>query len=512
MNGGFSMPHNSNSGGMVRRGGSFASPVGSAGRISSAGRTGSLGRINSSVGRGQLPGNLSKSSGVPRVLGRGQVGHSTGGRIADLSKGNLSNLVNSRSHGSTHGAGDLLRRVGDRAGHSSVSKLTHVSIGQKLGLVHLGGREVAKIDRKGLRDLVHSAAGDRHLGVGGKSTLHHGLPGKLTGVLASGHGFAPGGCYPSKKHGHHFDWWFGNCFGGSSWCGYGYGYPSYGYPDYVCYQPTYIYPSCETQTTYPEIITVSSLEPTVGQTFLSADGEPAGATTEPTNDGSLASDAETATDASEPATASAEPASEPATANPASAEPATAEPATLEVQLAASTEEPSSSVEPTDLILTEASPSDREMPASLETPASSQSRAPSVDSSTSDLDLELVDVEMTAPGDAAANTGPRFRVKVRNAGRRELGKFLVSLLACKDAAINSTSLHTSLPVEKLAAGEETTLDFTLPVAAASLSAKSAAGPYNTLIAAVDSDERIAEGNEENNLALVDRAAMAVAGR
>jgi hypothetical protein len=38
-----------------------------------------------------------------------------------------------------------------------------------------------------------------------------------------------------------------------------------------------------------------------------------------------------------------------------------------------------------------------------------------------------------------------------------------------------------------------------------------AKPFNSLIAAVDSDERITEGNEENNLSLIDRMSIRLAG-
>jgi subtilase family serine protease len=122
----------------------------------------------------------------------------------------------------------------------------------------------------------------------------------------------------------------------------------------------------------------------------------------------------------------------------------------------------------------------------------------------SDADLELIDVRMVDAGKATTN-GPRFKVTVRNVGKRALDAFLVSLVACKDAQIDSTSVHASTTVDKLAAGDEATVE--VAFAANSLYLGSNAGGnkagFNTLIADVDSDERVSEGNEENNLALLD---------
>jgi hypothetical protein len=128
------------------------------------------------------------------------------------------------------------------------------------------------------------------------------------------------------------------------------------------------------------------------------------------------------------------------------------------------------------------------------------------------MDLELVNVQMVNAGSRESKVGPSFKVTVRNAGKRNLEKFLVSLVACKDAQIDSNSVHASTAVEELAAGAETSLTVTLPLEAMSLNtdAQGRLAPYKSLVAAVDSDERISEGNEENNLALIDRTSIQLA--
>jgi hypothetical protein len=130
-----------------------------------------------------------------------------------------------------------------------------------------------------------------------------------------------------------------------------------------------------------------------------------------------------------------------------------------------------------------------------------------------DMDLELINVEIADAGNRDADQGPRFKVTIRNAGKRDLEKFLVSLVACKDAQIDSASLHASATVDALAAGGETTVEVTLPAASLTLNrdVDGREAPFSTLIAAVDSDERINEGNEENNLSLIDRTSIRLAG-
>jgi hypothetical protein len=129
-----------------------------------------------------------------------------------------------------------------------------------------------------------------------------------------------------------------------------------------------------------------------------------------------------------------------------------------------------------------------------------------------DMDLELINVELVSAGGRESKTGPSFKVTVRNAGKQSLTKFLVSLVACRDSQIDSNSVHASATVEELAAGAATSVSVTLPLEAMSLGsdAQGRRTPYKTLVAAVDSDERISEGNEENNLALIDRTSIQLA--
>jgi hypothetical protein len=123
--------------------------------------------------------------------------------------------------------------------------------------------------------------------------------------------------------------------------------------------------------------------------------------------------------------------------------------------------------------------------------------------------VELVDVQLIDAGNAQANRGPKFKVIVRNSGKRDLDSFLVSLVACKDTAIDSRSVYAGATVGQLAAGGETAVEVTLAVESLAINRddQGRAAPYDTLIAAVDSDERLSENNEENNLALIDRTSV-----
>jgi hypothetical protein len=437
------------------------------------------GKLGDIVGRG-VGKDLGKDLG--KVVGNGKLGEVTKGRI---DRGRLSDLV-----GGKLGSKD-----------SPVGRGGSINDMLKGGRIRTGG--LAQIDRSKLRDLVKGIeAGNVKGPIGGKAGNIFGGINKLKLADAfrveklkpfhagdlHGAKFAtakhmthilPGGCFPTH-HDHCHDW-FNFCFGGF-WFDYHHSYNDhchdYYYYDNYCWEPVYVYPTCgvtfgaypEAAAAGPEIVTVASVKPV---------------TFEQPIDLSSPSDALLAAETGEeepnieitvdPATALAEALAAAQAANDAAADTTAVD--------AADENEPTAETKP---VITTQQP---------------------------ELDLELIDVEMADAGDRDANFGPRFKVTIRNSGKRSLESFIVSLVACKDSQIDSGSLHASATVERLAAGEETMVEVTLPADSLSLNRdnEGRATPFNTLIAAVDSDERITEGNEENNLSLIDRSSIRLAG-
>jgi hypothetical protein len=469
---------------------------------------------------GQLDSRLGKS------LDRGVIGQ----------KGNLGNLVGrgavkdlgsvkpgSGRLGDVLGSKDIAGRAGSVLGGSVIAG------GLKTGRIRTG--DLAKIDRSKLRDLVRGIEAGKG-GVGGllpgggkkgfdgivkgfdkaklAGAIHGGglkpfKPGNLLGGKSGFSGFKSksasilaAACFPHHHghhhhhhhgHGHWFDFWFG-----SFWYGGHYDHWHYDYCHYdpywydPCWYPVSTYPVCGvTFTPYPEVITVATTQPIMLDpeiTLASATEEVE--TAKPVVEeqdltgtdelDAIFGDAADDNAADKPASGVAD---ETATEDSETQTDSTLNEAAVDAAIA---ETRTSEVKPVD---------------------------PSVQS---DMDLELINVEMVSGGDREAGRGPSFKVTVRNAGKRNLEKFLVSLVACKDTQIDSNSVHASTTVEELAAGAETSISVTLPLEAMSLNSDTQGRqmPYKSLVAAVDSDERISEGNEENNLALIDRTSIQLA--
>jgi hypothetical protein len=359
-----------------------------------------------------------------------------------------------------------------------------------MGRINTGN--VAKIDRSKLRDLVKGieggkvarlAGGNRRDDLAGARVADAFRGGRNARFNTAGwlaNGAAPlkpleksllaGGCFPSDKdhwhHEHGLGFYLGNL-----WLGHCHDYHNHDYYDY-CWQPYYVAPTCSvTFGTYPEVVTVVDAYPIPVDQEVHLDVD----------------------------------LSEPANAEATGAEPAVDEALDAEVTLAAAEVDEPAVEEPADEGDLEDHADSAEGTAAESTIVMSP-RDPAVQP---EFDVELVDVRMLTPGEREANVGPRFQVMVRNAGKRDVEKFLVSLVACKEVQIDTSAIHTSAAVERLAAGEERALELTLPVEALSLNqdAEGRASPFKTLIAAVDSDERVNEGDEENNLALIDRVSF-----
>jgi hypothetical protein len=416
-------------------------------------------------------------------------------RLGDLVKTRVGGISN-KDPRRTPGA-DRITEVLGKARNSNHSLRNHranaIESVIKSGRTHSG--TIAKIDRNKLRDLVKgyekvATAGSR-FGHGKQSGVHSKLTdsqrrdrllqfnsgglfaGNAKGALGIEKNIVGGGCFPPHQHHHHHHQHGFDILLGSFWFNHCYGNNYYG----QCWQPYYTYPNCRvTFPSYPEVVTVVDTQPIVIDQEIMFES----ATDESTADNAAAEEPISEPTAEPQVVLAAAKSGEPQTFDQSSNDSTGVD--TVEFEALPVTEEPVTDVPATE------------------------------PKTTSEFDVELVNVKLLNAGDREAQTGPTFQVTVRNAGLKDLERFLVSLVACKDSQIDSSSLHTSMAVEQLAAGEEKVLELTLPVESLSLN-RDAAGrpaPFSTLIAAVDSDERVNEGDEENNLALIDRTGMTLA--
>jgi hypothetical protein len=128
---------------------------------------------------------------------------------------------------------------------------------------------------------------------------------------------------------------------------------------------------------------------------------------------------------------------------------------------------------------------------------------PQVQNVPATVDLQLLDVRFVDAGDPARNLGPRYRLTFGNAGTVPAGNFRVLAMASHDGTPNPAAPVGMAEVMTLAAGEVAMADVRLPLTA-DLSSMGA------LIVVVDSAVQIAETDEQNNVAVLDRTKIAVA--
>ena len=117
------------------------------------------------------------------------------------------------------------------------------------------------------------------------------------------------------------------------------------------------------------------------------------------------------------------------------------------------------------------------------------------------VDLELVDVRFVDAGDAAKNLGLRYRIVFRNRGTLPVGNFQLLVMASDDGTPKPAAPSAAAEVVGLAAGELTSVDVRLPVSAD-------LATMNALIVALDSALQVTEIDEQNNVAVLDRAKIA----
>jgi hypothetical protein len=138
-------------------------------------------------------------------------------------------------------------------------------------------------------------------------------------------------------------------------------------------------------------------------------------------------------------------------------------------------------------------------PAATATPTS----APATDSN---VDLVLEDVQLAAPATLVA--GPAFTVKFRNQGTQAAGKFQVGIFAGLTEKLVSDSPKAVVEVKSLAAGDVQTVTLRLPQKALKLTgADNKPTAFTHLFVAVDLTNAVAETDETNNTAVIERAAL-----
>jgi hypothetical protein len=119
------------------------------------------------------------------------------------------------------------------------------------------------------------------------------------------------------------------------------------------------------------------------------------------------------------------------------------------------------------------------------------------------VDLELFDVRIVDSGDPARKLGPRYRVVFRNLGTAPAANFQIMLMASQDGTPSTEAPMATAEVEALAPGETRSVDVRLPM-------NDGLAAMPTLIVAIDSAVQVAETDEQNNVAVLERAKIAMA--
>jgi CARDB len=117
------------------------------------------------------------------------------------------------------------------------------------------------------------------------------------------------------------------------------------------------------------------------------------------------------------------------------------------------------------------------------------------------IDLELLDVRLVDAGDAARNLGPRYRLTFGNRGTDAAGNFQVMLMATADGTPQQGAPMATAELDGLASRQVLSADVRLPLSAG-------LATLEKFIVVVDSAAQVAEADENNNVALLDRAKIA----
>lgn len=127
-------------------------------------------------------------------------------------------------------------------------------------------------------------------------------------------------------------------------------------------------------------------------------------------------------------------------------------------------------------------------------------------STTMGADLVLEDIKLA--GAATLIAGPAYTVKFRNQGTATAGTFQVAILAGLDGKLTEDAPRAVLEVPSLVAGEAKEVTLRLPQRALRLAgADGRPAAFTHLFIAVDLMKAVAETDETNNTAVVERAAL-----
>lgn len=119
------------------------------------------------------------------------------------------------------------------------------------------------------------------------------------------------------------------------------------------------------------------------------------------------------------------------------------------------------------------------------------------------VDLELLDLRLVDFGDPARNLGPRYRITLRNRGVLPAGNFQVLLLASPDGNPQPGLPTGIVEIAGLAPGQMFAADVRLPMTPE-------LATLGALVVALDSATQIAEFEERNNVAVLDRTKILLA--
>lgn len=121
-------------------------------------------------------------------------------------------------------------------------------------------------------------------------------------------------------------------------------------------------------------------------------------------------------------------------------------------------------------------------------------------------DLELLSVGMI--GNVADQAGPTYRITIRNHSPLPAHHFEVSLIAML-GELNRSSPVATVHINAIGANAIGHIDIQLPHGVMAMGPEGSTTPFQTLVAAIDSFDELAETTELNNVMTLSRAAIAV---
>jgi len=122
------------------------------------------------------------------------------------------------------------------------------------------------------------------------------------------------------------------------------------------------------------------------------------------------------------------------------------------------------------------------------------------------LDVELINVRLIDAGSLDRKTGPRYRLFYRNAGNVEVPRFHATVAVDIGETLTAKAEIVTVDAVGLKPGKTHTVDVRLPVEVLTMGIDYEGHPaaFNVLVALIDSDDDLAETNEENNILVFSR--------